>query len=160
MSNKEATTVTNDDLKAVNDDILTFSGKIVEAVKAQGEIKGNSAEADNKVFVESLPEGLDEKQAKAFLNYVVTARNGAAHAAQVLGVDHMKANPEADSFSLKMKMFGRDHVFAKINRGTSAEDTGSMTVDVQNYDVGRNMGQHNLIVKHAHAAAREALKFD
>ena len=35
-----------------------------------------------------------------------------------------------------------------------------ITTDVQHYHVGTNMGQHNLIVKHSNAAAREALKFD
>lgn len=160
MSKVEKITPVETDLKPINEDILAFGNKLVAKIHADKLIKDNGVEVTNEVFIESLPEGVDEKQAKAFMNYMVTARNGVSYAAKVLGIEHMKDNADAPGFTVKMKSFGRDHITAKINRGTSAEDAGNITVDVQHYDVGRNMGQQNLIVKHANAAARDALKFD
>ena len=76
------------------------------------------------------------------------------------GVEHLKANPDAGSFTLKSRIFGKDHVTSKFSKGTNAEDAGNIQTDMQLYHTGSNMGQRNLIIKHSNAAAREALKFD
>lgn len=147
-------------LKPINDDILTQSAKLVEAVKASGEIVNNNSEVSSDHFINHLPEGIDEKLAKVYENYITTSKNVVTHAAAQLGHEHLLANPTVDTYTLKMKTLGRNHVSSVYHRGTSAEDAGSVTTDVKTYDVGRNMGQYNLITKHANAAAREAFKFD
>lgn len=157
-----ATANTNDELKAIDENVVKIGDALVANVQAQenGGIKDHTAETDTSVFIENLPEGLDEKMMKTALNYVATYTNANSYATMKLGVQNSVANPEADGFTLKSKMTGRDHVTSKFQRGTSSETAGQLTTDVQHYHVGRNMGQFNLIVKHSSASAREALKFD
>lgn len=163
MSKNETTTVAAaEELKAIDENVVKIGDLMIANVKGQenGGVKDGSAEVEGKVFVDNLPDGVDEKQAKVLLNYIATYSNGNTYAASKLGLEHAQANPEAEGFTLKAKMVGRDNVTSKFLRGTTVDTAGMVNTDVQHYHVGRNMGQHNLIVKHSNAAAREALKFD
>lgn len=155
-------TKTTEELKNIAEHVTTLGDKMVANVEGQenGGIKDHTGETTNGFFVENLPEGVDEKQAKVLMNYIATYSNANDYAAFKLGLKHVVANPEAEGFTLKSKMLGRDHVTSKFSKGTCQETAGMITTDVQHYHVGTNMGQRNLIVKHSNAAAREALKFD
>lgn len=162
MSKNANTAAATEELKAIAEHIVSLGDKIIANVEGQenGGIKDHAAETTAGFFTENLPEGVDEKQAKTLLNYIATYSNANDYAASKLGLKHVVANPEAEGFTLKSKMLGRDHVTSKFQKGTSSDTAGMITTDVQHYHVGTNMGQHNLIVKHSNAAAREALKFD
>ena len=157
----ETTTETAAELKPVSNHITELGEKIMAHVKEKypDGYKDGSVETTG-VFSSNLPEGVDEKQAKAVFSYISTFQNANDYAVSKLGVEHLKANPEAASFTLKSRIFGKDHVTSKFSKGASTEDAGNIQTDMQLYHTGTNMGQRNLIIKHSNAAAREALKFD
>lgn len=149
------------ELKPISNHITELGEKIMAHVKEKypDGYKDGTVETTG-VFSSNLPEGVDEKQAKAVFSYISTFQNANDYAVSKLGLEHLKANPEAGSFTLKSRIFGKDHVTSKYSKGTNADDAGNIQTDMQLYHTGTNMGQRNLIIKHSNAAAREALKFD
>lgn len=149
------------DLKPISNHITELGEKIMAHVKEKypDGYKDGTVETTG-VFSSNLPEGVDEKQAKAVFSYISTFQNANDYAVSKLGLEHLKANPDAGSFTLKSRIFGKDHVTSKYSKGTGSDDAGNIQTDMQLYHTGTNMGQRNLIIKHSNAAAREALKFD
>lgn len=158
---EKTTAETAVELKPVSSHITELGEKIMAHVKEKypDGYKDGTLETTG-VFSSNLPEGVDEKQAKAVFSYISTFQNANDYAVSKLGVEHLKANPDAGSFTLKSRIFGKDHVTSKYSKGTSVDDAGNIQTDMQLYHTGTNMGQRNLIIKHSNAAAREALKFD
>lgn len=155
-------------IAVVKDEIIELSNKLVAGMALDKDTGiGTEIEA-GKLYEDNLPDGLTMKEVKLKADYDTKFVAAAAHAAGVMSIEAMKANPNLNETSFDFRIGVRDELNVGTdrrreytNRLGGAEETivkhGDMRTKYVNKAASQSAGQLKIVRQSIAALAMETL---